>query len=136
MKASEKLPVVESDEEYPGSKPLLLIVGMNQNEIDVLARWLENEGFETQRIYRPEEMTKSIRRKKAGAALIDITGFDQSIWKHASTLRDADIPFIVIAPQRSPTVQRDSIASGANGLLVKPVRAEELSQHIHTMLGD
>ncbi len=136
MKASEKSPAMEPDRMAFKSKSAIMIVGSNQGEMDMLARWLEKDGFTIQRLKSPEELAKNLRQRKPVAAVIDITGFDQRVWKHTQKLGEAKIPFIIVAPQRSPTVQRQSLDSGANGVLVKPVRAEELSQYIHTMLGD
>ena len=136
MKASEKSPAIEPGNTAFESKSSILIVASSQGEMDILARWLEKDGFVIQRLKSPEELGKNVRQKKPVAAVIDITGFDQRIWKHTQKLSEARIPFIIVAPQRSPTVQRQSLDAGANGVLVKPVRAKELSQHIHTMLGD
>lgn len=136
MEASEKPPAMESEKTVFETKSSIIIVGANQSETDMLARWLEKDGFDIQRVFSPEEMGKSLQQGKPVAAVIDITGFDQRGWKHTRKLGEAKIPFIIVAPQRSPTVQRQSIEAGANGVLIKPVRAEELSQHIHTMLGN
>ena len=68
--------------------------------------------------------------------LIDLSGFDQNIWKRCEALRKVKVPFIVISPQRSPLIQRDSMKYGASGLLVKPVGIKELMEYVHTLLGE
>jgi len=61
---------------------------------------------------------------------------DQRIWERCDRLRKARIPFIVISPQRSPLIQKDSMKHGASGLLVKPLGIKELMEYIHTLLGE
>ena len=58
------------------------------------------------------------------------------IWDRCEELCKAKIPFIVISPQRSPLIQRDSMKHGASGLLVKPLSIKELLEYIHTLLGE
>jgi DNA-binding response OmpR family regulator len=69
-------------------------------------------------------------------AIIDVSGFDESIWEVCCRMHEARIPFIIIAPQRSPVIQRNSMNHGAAGLLVKPLSTRELIEHIHSALGD
>lgn len=117
--------------------PAVLIVDANRSELETLAKELEEEGFVTFGASSLDEMDSAIEgQENINLALIDIAGFDKSIWEHCDQLHEAKIPFIVIAPQRSPGIQRDSLKHGANGLLVKPLGIKELLEHIHAALGD
>ena len=117
--------------------PLILIVDNNRSNLEQLAQQLEEEGYVTIGASSLEEMDSAIEaQKNIKLAMLDLAGFDDSIWERCDRMHDAKIPFIVIMPQRSPSMQRDSMKHGANGLLVKPLGIKELIEHIHTALGD
>jgi CheY-like chemotaxis protein len=73
--------------------------------------------------------------EKVGLVVIDLAGFDQAVWKQCERLQAAKIPFLVIADQRSPSVQKESMRHGARGVFTKPVAAKELAEYIRTTLG-
>ena len=118
-------------------KPVILIVNTNRGELQTLAKELEQEGYVTIGAGSLEEMDSALEgQENIKLALLDLAGFDNSIWEYCDQLHEAKIPFIAIAPQRSPAIQRDSIKHGASGLLVKPLGIKELIEHIHAALGD
>ena len=118
-------------------KTTILSVGSNRANLDLLSQQLVKEGYEILSAASLEELDDSIQKKKVFAvALIDLSGFNQRIWERCEALRKAKIPFIVISPQRSPIIQRDSMKYGASGLLVKPIGIKELMEYIHTSLGE
>ena len=115
-------------------KTTILSVGSNRANLDLLSQQLVKEGYETLSAASLEELDNSIQEKKDFAvALIDLSGFDERIWERCEALRKARIPYIVISPQRSPLIQRESMKHGANGLLVKPLGIKELLEHIYTL---
>ena len=117
--------------------PVILILNANRSELEILAGELEQEGYMVAGVSSLEEMDSTVQKQTSiSLALLDITGFDKSVWQPCDQLHDAKIPFIVIAPQRSPSIQRDSMKHCANGLLVKPLATKELIEHIHAVLGD
>lgn len=118
-------------------KTTILSVGSNRANLDLLSQQLVKEGYETLSTASLEELDKAIQEKKDIAlALIDLSGFDQRIWERCEALRKAKIPFIVISPQRSPLIQKDSMEHGASGLMVKPLGIKELLEYVHTLLGE
>jgi DNA-binding NtrC family response regulator len=117
--------------------PLIIIANTNRNELETLAQELQQEGYETLGAVNADELHKALhRKKKAALVVLDMSGFDESVWERCSYMHEAKIPFIVIEPQRSPVIQRNSMKHGASGLLVKPLSNKELIEHIHTVLGD
>ena len=117
--------------------PVILIANANRIELETLAKELEQEGYVTAGASSLEEMDSAIKgQENIKLALLDLAGFDKSIWDRCDQLHEAKIPFIAIAPQRSPGIQRDSMKHCANGLLVKPLGIKELIEHIHAALGD
>lgn len=119
------------------NKTMILIVGSEWANLKLLSQQLVKEGYETLSAASLEELDQAIQeRKEIVLSLIDLSGFDQRIWERCEELRKARIPFIIISPQRSPTIQRDSMKHGASGLLVKPLSIKELMEYIHTLLGE
>jgi DNA-binding response OmpR family regulator len=117
--------------------PVILIVNANRSELETLSKELQQEGYDTIGAASPDELDQVVSgKKKRNLSIIDMSGLDDSIWERCDRMREAKLPFIIIAPQRSPTIQRDSMKHGASGLLVKPLAIKELIQHIHTALGD
>jgi DNA-binding response OmpR family regulator len=117
--------------------PVILIVNANRSELETFSKELEAEGYETVGVSSLKDLNHAIKvQENTKLALLDLAGFDQSIWKYCDRMNKVKIPFIVIAPQRSPAIQRDSMQHGANGLLVKPLGIKELIEHIHAALGD
>jgi DNA-binding response OmpR family regulator len=118
-------------------KTTILSVGSNRANLELLSQQLVKEGYDTASAASLEELDSFIQEKKDTAlALIDLSGFDERIWERCEALRKAKIPFIVISPQRSPLIQKDSMKHGASGLLVKPLGIKELLEYIRTLLGE
>ena len=118
-------------------KSMVLLVDSNRSNLELLSQQLEQAGYQTLAAASLEEIDQAIRGKqKIALALIDISGFDQHIWEHCEELHKAKIPFIVISPRRSSSIQRYSMEYGASGLLAKPLDFKDLLEHIHTVLGD
>jgi len=125
------------EEETVSQKPLILAVDSNQSDLELLVQDLIREGYDTIGAASLQQFDESMDTKSNIAlALIDLSGFDQNIWERCEVLRREKIPFIVISPQRSPAIQRDSSKYGASGLIVKPVCTNELMEYIHALLGD
>jgi len=121
----------------PSKKPVILTIDSNRANLELLSQQLSKEGYEAVSAASLEELDSSLQDKKdISLALIDLSGFDQRIWERCGELQKAKTPFIIISPQRSPTIQRDSMKHGASGLLVKPVGIKELMEYIHTLLGE
>ena len=119
------------------AKSIILIVDSNRSNLGLLSQQLEQAGYETLTAASLEELDQAIQGKEEIAlSLVDISGFDQHIWERCEELGKSKTPYIVISPQRSSAVQRDSMEHGASGLLVKPLDFKDLLEHIHTVLGD
>jgi DNA-binding NtrC family response regulator len=117
--------------------PVILVLNSNRSELETLTAELEQEGYITTGVSSIEEMDSALHdQKNIRLALLDLTGFDKSVWQLCDQLDKVKIPFIVITPQRSPSIQRDSMKHGANGLLIKPIATKKLIEYIHEALGD
>jgi DNA-binding response OmpR family regulator len=118
-------------------RPVILIVGNNLTNLELLAKQLDREGYGIIKVASTEELGETLKKPQGIAlALVDVTGFDQTIWYYCEQLRSSKIPFIVISPQRSTIIQRDSMKHGASALLVKPLGVKDLLEFVHTLLCD
>ena len=115
-------------------KPVIVVANSNQADLGLTSQQLVKEGYDTLNAASLEEMDEIIRNiKNIALGLIDLSGFNERIWERCDTLHKAKIPYIVISPQRSPLVQRESIKHGASCLLVKPLGMKELLEYIYTL---
>jgi DNA-binding response OmpR family regulator len=117
-------------------KNIILIVGSNRAELELLSQQIVKEGCGAPIAAGLEELDSSIGKGGFTLALIDLTGFNRTIWQRCQALQQAKVPFIIISPQRSPLVQKESLKHGASGLLVKPLGIKELIEYMHTLLGE
>ncbi len=117
-------------------KNIILIVGSNRAELELLSQQIVKEGCGALIAAGLEELDGAIEKGGFTLALIDLTGSDRTIWQRCAALHQARIPFIVISPQRSPLVQKESLKHGASGLLIKPLGVKEMIEYIHTLLGE
>ena len=123
--------------EAPLKKSVILAVDSNRTNLELLTQHLGREGYKTLQAGSLDELDKVIQGKdKIALTVVDLAGFDSSIWQRCDRLTEAGIPFLVISPQRSPAVQKESIKHGARGVLVKPVSVKELAEYIRTLIGE
>jgi CheY-like chemotaxis protein len=121
----------------PMAQPVILLADTNRSNAETLAQELGQEVYETIIATSPEELEQLLKgEKKPVLAVIDLSGFKEDIWGSCDRMHEYNIPYIIIAPQRSPSVQRESMRHGVCGLLIKPVATGELIEYIHTALGD
>lgn len=114
---------------------LLLLVGANRRNLELLAQLLGKEGYGIIAAASLQECDQALTGSQAiSLALVDIGGFDRSIWERCERLRQQDIPLFVLSPKHSATIQQASLAHGARGVLVKPLIAKQLIALIHTLL--
>ena len=67
--------------------------------------------------------------------MVDVTAFDDNVWKQLEELGKSRIPFFVISPERGPSVQKEILKRGASGLFSKGLRIKDLLEYVHTLLG-
>ena len=117
-------------------REIILTAVSDRSQLELLAKQLGDEGYEIIAATSvPELMTAIEKEGKISLAVVDMSAFDQSIWEQLDKLNNSKIPFIVVSPERSPSVQRDSLKHGASGLFTKGLNLKDLVEHIHVLLG-
>lgn len=113
----------------------ILTANKNRSNLKLLAHFLGENGFQALGVSSLEEFDQALAvENKIALALVDITGFDRSIWERCELLRNQSIPMIVISPKQSATIRQETLAHGADSLLVKPVVTRELLGVIRHLL--
>jgi len=118
-------------------KPLILAVNHKRRNLELLSQFLGKEGYQTLTAASLEEMDQALSGShKLALALVDIAGFGRGIWERCERLRDQGIPLLVISPRQSASIQQESLAHGARGVLIKPLVVKELLGLIRSFVGE
>jgi DNA-binding response OmpR family regulator len=67
--------------------------------------------------------------------LIDLAGFDKTIWKYTEILRGWEIPFLILSPGKNPYLLQEVTKRGASQVLIKPLVSKDLLNIIQSLLG-
>ncbi len=119
------------------SNSIILAVDRNQRNLELLAQFLNKEGYQTIAASSFEEVARAIDLPdKIGMALVDISGFDRRIWDCCEQLRSHQIPFLILSPKQSAAIQHESFSRGARSILIKPLIVRDLLSIVHSLLGE
>jgi CheY-like chemotaxis protein len=117
-------------------KEVILTAVNDPGQLELLSKQLGDEGYEIIAAASVPELITAIEKQgKISLAVVDMSAFDQSIWDQLDKLSHSKVPYIVLSPERSPSVQRDSLKHGASGLFTRSTRLRDLLEHIHVLLG-
>jgi DNA-binding response OmpR family regulator len=116
-------------------KHTVLAVCHTRKNLQLLTQMLEAAGYNTIQAGELEELDRILQHTgDVHAALIDVGGFDKTIWNRCEALREMEIPFLMLSSRQSDQVQEQSMQRGAHGLVIKPVAVKKLLSFLHTML--
>lgn len=116
---------------------IILAVDRNQRNLELLAQFLNKEGYQTLGASSFEEVAQAIGQPaRIGMALVDISGFDRRIWDCCEQLRNHQIPFLILSPKQSAAIQHESLSRGARSILIKPLIVRDLLSIVHSLLGE
>jgi len=114
---------------------VILAVDCNHRNLELLSQFLGREGYQTRTATTLEEFDQVLAEADGiGIALVDIAGFDRSIWERCEGLRHHKIPFLVLSPRQSAALQQVSLTHGARGVLIKPLVVKELLGLVSSLL--
>jgi DNA-binding response OmpR family regulator len=107
--------------------PVILAVDHNRRNLELLGQFLGREGYQMRTAAGLEEFDRALAEPDdIAVALVDIAGFDRTIWERCEALRHHKIPFLVLSPRQSAAIQQAGLTHGAHGVLVKPLAAKDL----------
>jgi DNA-binding response OmpR family regulator len=118
--------------------PTILVLNRNQRNLGILNQILGAEGYEVVGSSDLEALDCEIQARKQSISLVlmDITGFNHSVWDSCECLRRENIPFLVLSPQHHHAVEKQGLIYGAKGVIVKPLAVKELLHLIETLIQD
>lgn len=113
----------------------ILVVGVNARNLELLGGFLEKQGYRSVSAASVEQLDGIIRsRSDLALALVDVSGFNASIWERCRAIHDKDIRLLIISPKQSAAIQKESLTHGAQGVLVKPLVMRELADLIRGLM--
>ncbi len=114
---------------------VILAVDINQKNLTLLSDCLASEGYKVIGASSLDEFDKALEYVgQISLAVVDIAGFDRSIWDRCQRLRDSAVPFLVLSPKSSADIQQESATHGALAILVKPLAVREFLQIINSLI--
>jgi DNA-binding response OmpR family regulator len=115
--------------------PVIITIDRNQRNLELLAQFLNKEGYDTLSITSLESLDALLDSNvNAALALFDISGFDSTVWRRCEQVQNLGIPLLILSPKQSSVIQKESLAHGARGVIVKPLVARELIGLIKSMI--
>lgn len=115
--------------------PLILVAGTNSQNLDLLAKFLRQRGYACVTANGTGALDQAIdSEQKFDLAMLDVSGFDASIWMRCQALHEHGAQLLVISPRQSADLRQQSIRHGASDVLVKPLVMRELTELIARLL--
>jgi DNA-binding response OmpR family regulator len=115
----------------------ILMIDRNARNLELLGDFLQNQGYATLSATSLEAIeTIMSETKDIGLSLVDISGFDRSIWDYCQMMSERNIPFIVISPKQVASIREEGRSHGAKDVLLKPLVAQELVGLIRNLMID
>nr|WP_067296050.1 response regulator transcription factor [Marinobacterium profundum] len=108
--------------------PLILAVNHNRRNLDLLVQFLSQDGYRILAVTSLEEFDQALSaEQRIEMAVVDITGFDQSIWRHCDHMRRKQLPYLVLASRwEAAGIQHRGYNHGARYVLAKPTTKKTL----------
>lgn len=107
----------------------ILIVENNRRNLELITGFLHSDGYEVISAATMEELDGLLKTPEIiGLALIDLMGYDHSIWERSEILRTKGIPFVLISPRKTSTP-----GHGERTVLLKPLVVKEMLSLVDTI---
>lgn len=112
----------------------ILVVGHNPTNVTLMQQLLDQEGFQTAAATSLHGVDTLLQASEPlDLALVDLTGFDATVWQRCERLRELQIPFLLISPRSvgSPVIVP---SGGAPTILTKPLSKAQFVTTVRAML--
>jgi len=115
----------------PSLKSNILVVEKNKRNVELLSEFLSKLGFCSVPVSSSDELNKALSSNQIiDVALIDIDGFDETIWNYCKKIREKEIQFLIISPRQRTEISSHTFNHGASGVLSKPLVMKDLANLI------
>lgn len=116
--------------------PLILTVSSNRRNLELLDEVLAKGGFRTYGVDTMTALDAALEGEAGFAlALLDLSGFDRSVWERCERLQEKGVPFLILSPSQSAVVEQEGRVWGARGVLTKPLKMQDLLQLVQALIG-
>ncbi|MCF8135240.1 MAG: hypothetical protein K9J32_07080 [Synechococcus lacustris] len=120
----------------PIVRPNILIICKISANSTQLAGVLSKHGFEVEEADSIEAFDSHLDKKgRFALVLLDLSGFNESIWPRCSQLSKVNIPFLIIASRDLLGLRQQCSQHGARHVFVKPLRVAHLLETIRIIIG-
>lgn len=114
---------------------MILLVGTNARNLTLLEQLLGRQGYACRTACGLAELDTALAdQPQFDLALVDVTGFDASIWDRCQKLHAAMTRLLIISPRQSATLRAEGLAHGARDVLIKPLVMRELIELVRGLL--
>lgn len=116
---------------------IILVVANHAKNLHLLADFLDDQGYEPRPASSIKEVDNTLREiDHLDMALIDVTGFGDSIWDRCERIREEGVPFFIISPRKTGNSKEKSLSKGARDVLTKPLEKRRLRKLVEIILGE
>lgn len=116
---------------------VVLLVAKNKKNLDLLSDFLADQGYGVRTAPTISKLDQLLEEATAmDMSMIDVSGFDASIWERCEKFRRKGLPFFIISPRKNNEAREKSISKGARGILAKPLEKSKLLKLVRLILGE
>lgn len=109
------------------SAKTVLAVDRNRRNLELLSQFLERAGYAPLTAATLEELDARLGGPASPSlVLIDVVGFDASVWQRCQRLAERGVPLLVISSPGQTAAPQQGLSHGARGVLTKPLVMREL----------
>ncbi len=115
----------------------ILVVAKHGKNLQLLADFLDDQGYSALTASTIKEVDETLQGlDRLNMALIDVTGFGDSIWDRCERIRKGGVPFFIISPRKTGKAEEKSLSKGARDVLTKPLEKKRLLKLVEIILGE
>lgn len=123
------------DENQARKAALILALGRQKRNLELLAQMLRNNGYEVEIATSMDEFDDLIElRDDIAVAILDVDGFTENIWKRCEQLHNRGVSMLILAASIPPRMREEAHSRGVHTLLEKPVDKADLQATIRGLL--
>jgi DNA-binding response OmpR family regulator len=114
----------------------ILLIEKNHRNLELMVAFLEQQGYRTIPVSVLNNEIDQILANETmlQLALVDISGYDKSIWDWCEKIRVNEVQLLILSQRQSIELTNESIRHGASGVLIKPLVMKELASLIRGLV--
>ncbi len=115
-------------------RALILTIGQNQRNLELLVELLDSEGYEAHRATSLE--TQLPAHDGVDLVILDLDGFGPDVWSACEQVTSQSrAAVLVLAGNRLCAVREEAAKRGVDAVIEKPLEKQELRARIDQVLG-